>query len=213
MKNECKRSPTKIRPRETMGDVWGGGGGLKRSGVDPPLCLPSCGRHCLLSSIRVRLAIECPMGPSRCSSHPGAWGYSCGLVGSGLYRQVRLHCGLSSGQPRPTLGHTALGASLLLLATHPTVRPREGGGEAGVPRRVAPHHRVRAPLAQIPRAGSPGREKEGQGPLPPVAPSPALLSVTQQGLCLGRRLGLGPGVHPFEQSANVLWHVYRCEVR
>ena len=57
-------------------------------------CLPSHGHHCLPSSNRVRLAVECPIGPLHCSHNlPGL-----GLLSSGLYRRVTPHYRLSSGR-------------------------------------------------------------------------------------------------------------------
>ena len=59
--------------------------------------LPSRGVHCLVSSIRVRLAVECPMGPLCCSLPSLGLGWRCGLLGSGLYRQGTPHYGLRLG--------------------------------------------------------------------------------------------------------------------
>ena len=87
--------------------VWGGGGQKVRCGPATVLQprLPYHGLHHLLNSIRVRLAIACPIGPSCCSLTSLGLGWRRGLLGSGLYRRVTLCYGLSLG--RGVQGHRA----------------------------------------------------------------------------------------------------------
>ena len=65
-----------------------GGAGAQKVRYGPATVLqprlPSHGLHSLLSSVRVRLAIECPMGPLCCSLASLGLGKRRGRIGSGL---------------------------------------------------------------------------------------------------------------------------------
>ena len=67
------------------------------AGPNPSRAPPSS-LGCLLSSIRARRGVECPIGPLCCSLISLGLGERCGLLGSGLYYRVTLHRGLGSGR-------------------------------------------------------------------------------------------------------------------
>ena len=73
-----------------------------RAGVGPPAVLqprlPSHGLHHLLRSLRVRLAIDCSIGPLCCSLSPLTWVRDKGLLVQGLNAGSRVGYVLSFGR-------------------------------------------------------------------------------------------------------------------
>ena len=113
-------------PKPMLAQTKGGLGAQKvRCGPATVLQLrpPSHGLHCLLRSIRVRLAIECPIGPLCCSLTSLGLGWRCGLPASGLYRRGTLHYGLSSGHGVHAAFHVGSGCTWGVFAAAGPTRP------------------------------------------------------------------------------------------
>ena len=90
--------------RRGEGKTWGEGGqavgvGPQKVGCGPTTelqaSLPSHGLHRLLSSLGMRLASDCSLGPLCCPLSPRGLGKGPGHLGSGLWRRVTLRYDLS----------------------------------------------------------------------------------------------------------------------